>query len=127
MLSFIGILICAILLFYVIHGISDLANIASESQKLKKTSSAGSQYTAMRSKEKCIVIFNSDPLVWLKKLKNTYRASVIYKNNKYFVRVFISNEFILIDPEKYVIVEMEDGTQDISLYEEFNKNYTIIT
>ena len=39
----------------------------------------------------------------------------------------MSNEFILIDPEKYVIVEMEDGTQDISLYEEFNKNYTIIT
>lgn len=36
MLSFIGFLICAILLFYAVHGISDLANTASESQKLKR-------------------------------------------------------------------------------------------
>lgn len=127
MLSFIGFLICAILVFYVIRGISDLSNTASESRKLKKTSSVGSQYTAMRSKEKCVVIFNSDPLVWIKKLEPMYRASVIYKDNKYFIKVFIPNEFILIDPEKHVIVEMEDGTQEISLYEEFNKNYTIIT
>lgn len=127
MLSFIGFLICAILVFYVIHEISDLSNTASESRKLKKTASAGSQYTAMRSKEKCVVIFNSDPLVWIKKLEPIYRASVIYKNNKYFIKVFIPNEFILIDPEKHVIVEMEDGTQEISSYEEFNKNYTVIT
>lgn len=127
MLSFIGFLICAILVFYVIRGISDLSNTASESRKLKKTSSVGSQYTAMRSKEKCVVIFNSDPLVWIKKLEPMYRASVIYKDNKYFIKVFIPNEFILIDPEKYVIVEMEDGTQEISSYEEFDKNYTIIT
>lgn len=36
MLSFIGFLICAILVFYVIRGISDLSNTASESRKLKK-------------------------------------------------------------------------------------------